>query len=193
MKKIALFIDQANLWGSYKRVGSLIDFKLLLEYLEKTFDGKVIVKNIYFAYPWDWTRDYDVKWIHRFWVFLKKELWFRVVKKELKRIEVRDEKNNIVLDKDWKVIYKEKWNLDVELVMDVMKTQDMFDEMVLFSWDSDFQPLVSYLLFKWKKVYVFSTPWNASSELVHWSSKYFDITKIAWIYRDKLHFKNEKP
>ena len=100
MKKIALFIDQANLWGSYKRVGSLIDFKLLLEYLEKTFDGKVIVKNIYFAYPWDWTRDYDVKWIHRFWVFLKKELWFRVVKKELKRIEVRDEKNNIVLDKD---------------------------------------------------------------------------------------------
>jgi uncharacterized LabA/DUF88 family protein len=190
--KIWLFIDQANLWSAYKKVWKIIDFRKLLIFIEKEFNWKIEFKSIYFAYPKEWTRDYDISWIHKFWTFLKKELWFHIKKKELKQIELRNNDWEIVLWLDWSHIIKEKWNLDIELTMDVMQTYNHFDIMVLFSWDSDFYPLVSFLQFKWKKVYVFSTVNNISSELMHHSNKYYDFCEIDEIWWNKLKHRNEK-
>lgn len=145
----------------------------------------MVFKNTYFAYPEEWTREYDVNWIHKLGTFLKKGLWFHVKKKALKRIEVRDEKGDPVI-KDGKKIYREKWNLDVEIVMDVMQTWHHFDVMVLVSGDSDFEPLCRFLIWKWKKVYVLSTKWNVSSELINGSSKYYDISLIPEIFWNEL-------
>jgi uncharacterized LabA/DUF88 family protein len=182
-KKIWLFIDQANLWSAYKKVWKMIDFKKLVNYIEREFNWKLEFKNIYFAYPKEWTRDYNVKWIHNFGIKLKKELWFQVKKKPLKTI--------IVKDSYWNPVTIEKGNMDIELTMDVMQTWHHFDIMVLFSWDSDFYNLVLFLLFKQKKVYVFSTENNISFELKHHSSKYYDFCDIKEIWGAKLKHRAE--
>jgi uncharacterized LabA/DUF88 family protein len=64
--------------------------------------------------------------------------------------------------------------------------------MILFSGDSDFDCLVSFLLLKGKKVYVFSTENNISNELMHHSSKYYDFCKIDNIWGKKLEYRAEK-
>lgn len=192
-KKIWLFIDQANLWDAYKQIGKMIDFEKLIWYLENEFSWVLIFKAIYFAYPELWTRDYDISGIHKFWTFLKNRLWFHVEKKPLKQIELRDKDGNILYDEFWSKVLKEKWNLDIELTMDVMQNWEDFNIIVLFSWDSDFYPLVKFLQFHWKKVYVFSTKNNISSELKRHSNKYYDFCEIAEIWGCKLKHRNEKP
>lgn len=177
-KKIWLFIDYANLLSSMRNIWKSLDFKKLVKYLENEFWWTLEFKSIYFAYPKVDTRNYDVSWIHKFSCFLNKELWFYTKKKPLKQIELRDIDWNIIIWKDWKILMKEKWNLDIELTMDVMQTWHHFDIMILFSWDSDFQCLTDFLLWKSKKVYVFSTLWNISSELKTHSSKYYDIKNL---------------
>lgn len=178
MKKIWLFIDYANLLSSMRNIWKSIDFKKLIKYLENEFWWNFEFKSIYFAYPKVETRSHDVSWIHKFSYFLNKELWFHIKKKPLKQIEIRDNDGNIILWQDGSPIMKEKWNLDIELTMDVMQTWHHFDIMILFSWDSDFQCLTDFLLWKHKKVYIFSTLWNISSELKTHSSKYYDIKNL---------------
>lgn len=177
-KKIGLFIDYANLLSSMKKNNKFIDFSKLLTFLENEFGWKMEFKSIYFAYPEINTRDYDVSWIHNFARFLNAQLWFHIKKKPLKQIEIRDSKWKIILNGDWSPSVIEKWNLDIELTMDVMQTWHHFDIMVLFSGDSDFQCLTEFLLWKDKEVYVFSTMWNISSELKTHSTKYYDIKNL---------------
>ena len=59
--KIGLFIDYANLWSSYKRIWKKLDFKELIKYIEIEFDGKLLFKSVYFAYPKESTRNYDIE------------------------------------------------------------------------------------------------------------------------------------
>ncbi len=177
-KRIWVFIDYANLLTSMKKIWKFIDFKKLIEFLWDEFKWTLEFKSIYLAYPKVNTRDYDVNWIHKFSCFLNKELWFYIKKKALKQIEIRDIDWNIMFWNNWKPIIKEKWNLDIELTMDVMQTWHHFDIMILFSWDSDFQCLTDFLIWKWKKVYIFSTLWNISSELKTHSTKYYDINNL---------------
>jgi uncharacterized LabA/DUF88 family protein len=185
MKRIWLFIDYANLLNAYRKLDNKVDFKKLVVFIEEKFQWKLEAKNIYFAYPEKWTRNYNVNWIHNFWTFLKKNLWFNIVKKSLKRIELKDFDWNLLLWWDWKPILKEKWNLDIELTMDIMLTWKNFDIIILISWDSDFYPLIKFLLLHWKKVYVFSTKWNISGGLRANSTGYFDICKIKKLWDEK--------
>lgn len=171
----------------------MLDFRELYKFLESEFGWKLDVKYIYFAYPEVGTRDYNVSGIHKFAVFLEKELWFIIVKKPLKLIEVRDSKGKIVLNKEGKPTIVEKWNLDIELSMDVMQTWHTFDDMVLFSWDSDFKCINDFLLRNAKKVYVFSTLWNISSELKRDATKYYDLAELPnKLFISKLQHRSQK-
>ncbi len=180
IKKLGIFVDYANLLDSSRRIGKNLDFRKLIEFLEKDFNSISEFKCIYFAYPEEWTRHewYNYKGVHNFSVFLQKELWFHVKKKPLKIIEQRDRNGKILQDENWENMTVEKWNLDIELTMDVMQTWHHFDSMILFSGDSDFSCLAEFLIWKWKKVYVFSTLWNISTELKTHSSKYYDIKDL---------------
>ena len=193
MKKIALFIDYANLWASYKKLGKMLDFRELHSFLESELRWKLEIKYIYFAYPESGTRDYNVSGIHKFAVFLEKELWFNIVKKPLKLIEVRDSAGKVVLNWSGKPTIVEKWNLDIELSMDVMQTWNNFDKMVLFSWDSDFKCISDFLIKNNKEVFVFSTLWNISSELMKGSSKYYDLVDLPEkIFISKLQHRSQR-
>ena len=90
-------------------------------------------------------------------------------KKELKRIAVIGEQGEA---------FQEKGNMDVEMTIDAIHHSKKFNVAVLFSGDSDFLALVTYLRNKGKKVYVFSSKNNISQELRTGSDGYVDILTV---------------
>ncbi len=106
---------------------------------------------------------------HKFFTFLKKGLGFIVRKKELKRISALTNIGEII---------EEKGNMDVEMVIDIIHYFKKYTTAVLFTGDSDFLALVTYLRNGGKKVYAFSSKNNISQELRTGTDGYFDVLKI---------------
>lgn len=71
-----------------------------------------------------------------------------------------------------------KANFDVEITMDVLDHLNEFDVLILFSGDSDFECLVKRIRDRGKKVFVFSTRYHISKELIYSCNHYFDIRKF---------------
>jgi len=175
---VYVFIDASNLWQAQKSKGKFFDYEKLRNFIKEKFYGKSIEVFYYTAYPADGTRDYDLNGRHRFFTFLKKGLKFIVCKKELKRINIITPEGEIV---------EEKGNMDVEITIDALHHIKKYDVAVLFSGDSDFLALVTYLHAKGKKVYIFSSKNNISEELRTGGDGYFDVLDIeADIWRGEL-------
>jgi len=68
--------------------------------------------------------------------------------------------------------------MDVEIAIDALHHIKKYNIAVLFSGDSDFLALVSYLRARGKKVYIFSSQNNISEELRTGGDGYFDVLKI---------------
>jgi len=71
-----------------------------------------------------------------------------------------------------------KANFDVEITMDVLDHLSEFDVLILFSGDSDFDCLVRRVRDRGKRVFVFSTRYHISRELIYSCNHYFDIRKF---------------
>jgi uncharacterized LabA/DUF88 family protein len=123
----------------------------------------------YTAYPAAGTRNYSLDGRHKFFTFLKKGLGFEVRKKKLKRIAVVDELGEAI---------QEKGNMDVEMTIDAVHHSKKFDTAVLFSGDSDFLALITYLKGDGKRVYIFSSKNNISQELKTGADGYTDLLEI---------------
>ncbi|MDD3808016.1 MAG: NYN domain-containing protein [Candidatus Pacebacteria bacterium] len=122
----------------------------------------------YTAYPKNGTRSYSLDGKHKFYTFLKKNLKFVVKKKELKQIHIMSDVGQAV---------EEKGNMDVEITIDAMHHLEKYNIAIFFSGDSDFLALVTYLRNRGKKVYIFSSKNNISTELRTGADGYFDILK----------------
>ncbi len=170
MGVIYVFIDASNIWEAQKAKGKFFDYDKLKNYILKKFDGSSIELFYYSAYPADGTRDYSLDSRHKFFTFLKKGLKFHVCKKELKRISIISDEGESI---------KEKGDMDVELTIDAIHNLNKYDIAVLFTGDSDFLALVTYLQQKGKKVYVFSSKNNVSKELRSGGNGYFDVLNIG--------------
>lgn len=166
---IYVFIDASNLWEAQKAKGRMFDYEKLRQFIKKCFNGKSLQVFYYTAYPADGTRDYDLDGKHKFLTFLKKGLGFIVRKKELKRISVPTSEGEAI---------EEKGNMDVEITIDALHHMNKYDIAVLFSGDSDFLALVSYLRRGGKEVFIFSSENNISRELRTGGDGYFDVLKI---------------
>jgi uncharacterized LabA/DUF88 family protein len=164
-----VFIDASNLWAVQKAKGQLLDYEKLKKYLKKKFSASTIEIFYYSAYPANGTRDYSLNGRHKFFTFLKKGLKFNVRKKELKRIKIITQEGESI---------EEKGNMDVEITIDALHHIKKYNIAVLFSGDSDFLALVSYLRARGKKVYIFSSQNNISEELRTGGDGYFDVLKI---------------
>lgn len=181
---VHVFIDASNIWNAQQAKGKLFDYKKLVSYLKKQHDASAIKVFYYTAYPKEGTRDYDVSSKHAFYTYLKKGLGFVVRKKSLKQIKISTDEGQGI---------KEKGDMDVELTLDVMHTKDQFDTALLFTGDSDYLALVNYLKNGGKKVYVYSSENNISSELRTGSHGYRDVLKIKDdIWGKTLNFRNQK-
>lgn len=175
--RLCVFIDASNIWAAQKSKGKLLDFKKIKNFLNDKFNPDSIVIYYYSAYPSKGTRDYDLNGKHRFFTYLKKGLGFKVRKKELKRIIIHGENGKTVM---------EKGDMDVEISVDASDCINSYDTMVLFSGDSDFLYLISYLRKRGKKVYIFSSKNNISNELRTAGDGYCDILEIENIWRKEI-------
>lgn len=181
---IYVFIDASNLWQVQKVKGKMFDFEKMRNFIKDKFKGAEIKIFYYTAYPADGTRSYSTDGRHKFYTFLKKGLGFVVRKKELKRISVITDEGQAI---------EEKGNMDVEMTIDVIHYMKKYGTAVLFTGDSDFLALVTYLKNGGKKVYIFSSENNASRELKTGGDGYFDVLKIKEdIWGKELKHRSEK-
>ncbi|QQR52084.1 NYN domain-containing protein [bacterium] len=182
--KVFVFIDASNLWQALKVKGRFLDYAKLTLYLRNQFSADGVQVYYYTAYPAEGTRDYSLDSKHKFYTYLKKALGFVVRKKELKRITVTTAEG---------VAIQEKGNMDVEMAIDAVSTISQYDIAVLFTGDSDFLALVKYIRSRGKKVYIFSSPNNVSTELRTGTDGYFDVAKIDGdIWRQEIKHRDQK-
>lgn len=176
---IYAFVDASNLWEAQKAKGRLFDYEKLRRFIKEKFCGSEIKIFYYTAYPAEGTREYSLDGRHKFYTFLKKGLGFIVRKKELKRISIITENGEGI---------EEKGNMDVEITIDALHNINKYNIAVLFSGDSDFLALVTYLKRAGKKVYIFSSKNNISEELRTGGDGYFDVLNIKEnIWGRELH------
>lgn len=164
--RIFVFIDASNVWQAQKTKGRLFDYAKLKAVLKKRFEAPSIEMFYYTAYPKEGTREYSLDGKHKFFTYLKKGLGMTVRKKELKRISVQTAGGQS---------FEEKGNMDVEMTTDIIHHMKKYDTAVLFSGDSDFLALVTYIRNGGKKAFVFSSHNNISQELRTGADGYFDV------------------
>lgn len=182
--RMAVFIDASNVWQAQKVKGCMFDLEKLKKYLSKIYNVNSSYYYYYTAYPANGTRSYDTDSKHKFFTYLKKGLGFVVRKKELKRIITGTEAGNVV---------QEKGNMDVEMTIDAIHYKERFDVAIFFTGDSDFLALITYLRNAGKKVYVYSSRNNVSSELRTGADGYVDILTISEdIWGSSLRFRAQK-
>jgi len=182
---VYVFIDASNLWEAQKAKGKLLDFEKLTEYLKSRYKAMEIKVHYYTAYPAAGTRSYDTSSKHGFYTYLKKGLGFVVRKKELKRIPSAESTHADGLI--------EKGNMDVEMTIDAVHTCNKYTTAILFTGDSDFLGLVRYLRARTKKVYIFSSQNNISSELRTGADGYTDILNITEdIWGNNVNYRNQR-
>lgn len=169
LKRVYVFIDASNIWQAQKAKGKMFDYEKLKTFLKKEFKATSIKIFYYTAYPAEGTRDYNLSEKHKFFTYLKKGLEFIVRKKELKRIIIHNDEGDSI---------QEKGNMDVEMTIDIIHNVNNYETAILFTGDSDFLAVVSYLRNLNKEVYIFSSKNNISQELLTGGDGYFDVLNI---------------
>ena len=184
MKRVYVFIDASNLWQVQKVKRRFLDLKKLKEFLAEKYSAPEIEMYYYAAFPKDGTRDYSIDNKHKFFTYLKKALDYKVRKKPLKQIRVITELGEA---------FEEKGNMDVEIAIDAVNFVKRYDIAILFSGDSDFLALVNFVRSRGKKVYVYSTRNDISTELRTGADGYIDIMELENdIWRSELKYRKQK-
>ena len=153
-KNVAVFVDVANIFYAAKAAGVDIDYVTLLK---SATAGRDFVRA--YAYT---GLDPDNENQRNFHQFLARHS-YKVVSKDIRKYG------------DGKV----KANLDIELVVDMMKTARNLDVAVIVSGDGDFAPAIRAVQEMGVRVEVISFRGNTSSDLIEAADLFTDITHIA--------------
>ncbi|MGZ3587867.1 MAG: LabA-like NYN domain-containing protein [Candidatus Limnocylindrales bacterium] len=153
-KNVAVFVDVANIFYAAKAAGVDIDYVTLLK---TSTAGRDFVRA--YAYT---GLDPDNENQRQFHQFLARHD-YKVVSKDIRKYG------------DGKV----KANLDIELVVDLMKTARNLDIAVVVSGDGDFAPAIRAVQEMGVRVEVVSFRGNTSSDLIEVADLFTDITQIA--------------
>ncbi|MGC8972252.1 MAG: NYN domain-containing protein [bacterium] len=165
MGRRALFIDGNNLYFVQRKLKWNIDFEKLLNY----FKGNENFYNAFYYSGYD-TNDQNQE------NFLKALtlIGYTVRKKPLKTISSVDNEE------------KQKSNMDVEMTLDLILTANHYDEVYLFSGDSDFESVIEYLRMMGKEIVVVSTLGHIAIELRNAADRYVDLADLRQ-YLEKSH------
>ena len=153
-KNVAVFVDVANIFYAAKAAGVDIDYVLLLK---SATAGRDLVRA--YAYT---GLDPENENQRNFHAFLARNN-YKVVSKDIRKYG------------DGKV----KANLDIELVVDMMKTSRNLDVAVVVSGDGDFAPAIRAVQEMGVRVEVISFRGNTSSDLIEVADKFTDIVQLA--------------
>lgn len=153
-KNVAIFVDVANIFYAAKAAGVDIDYVTLLK---SAIAGRDFVRA--YAYT---GLDPDNENQRNFHAFLARHN-YKVVSKDIRKYG------------DGKV----KANLDIELVVDMMKTARNLDVAIVVSGDGDFAPAIRAVQEMGVRCEVISFRGNTSSDLIEVADLFTDITQIA--------------
>ena len=153
-KNVAVFVDVANIFYAAKAAGVDIDYVTLLK---SATAGRDFVRA--YAYT---GLDPDNENQRNFHSFLARNN-YKVVSKDIRKYG------------DGKV----KANLDIELVVDLMKTARNLDVAIVVSGDGDFAPAIRAVQEMGVRVEVISFRGNTSSDLIEVADIFTDITQLA--------------
>jgi uncharacterized LabA/DUF88 family protein len=153
-KNVAVFVDVANIFYAAKAAGVDIDYVTLLKAASA---GRDLVRA--YAYT---GLDPDNENQRNFHDFLRRSN-YKVVSKDIRKYG------------DGKV----KANLDIELVVDMMKTARNLDIAIVVSGDGDFAPAIRAVQEQGVRVEVISFRGNTSSDLMEVADQFTDITQLA--------------
>lgn len=159
MLRVALFIDEANIFFSQKTLKWEVDFKKVYDYFEENF---ALYNAFFYATEPQESEEEKRKQYQEFSL-----MGFTLRLKKLK--EIRDFSGKVVA---------KKANLDIEMAVDMFSTQSNYDIAVLFTGDSDFVSAVERLRGNGKQIFVFSTKGHSSLELVNSADKFIDLQKM---------------
>jgi len=158
-KNVAVFVDVANIFYAAKAAGADIDYVTLLK-------AAVAGRDFVRAYAYTGL-DPENENQRNFHSFLARNN-YKVVSKDIRKYG------------DGKV----KANLDIELVVDMMKTARNLDVAVVVSGDGDFAPAIRAVQEMGVRVEVISFRGNTSSDLIEVADVFTDITHVARVDRD---------
>jgi uncharacterized LabA/DUF88 family protein len=153
-KNVAVFVDVANIFYAAKAAGVDIDYVTLLKTASA---GRDLVRA--YAYT---GLDPENENQRNFHDFLRRH-GYKVVSKDIRKYG------------DGKV----KANLDIELVVDMMKTARNLDIAIVISGDGDFAPAIRAVQEMGVRVEVISFRGNTSSDLIEVADQFTEITQIA--------------
>jgi uncharacterized LabA/DUF88 family protein len=161
--KLALFIDGANLHATAKTLGFEIDYKRLL----KEFQGRgTLVRAYYYTAV---IEDQEFSSIRPLIDWLDYN-GFTVVTKATKEFFDANGRRKV------------KGSMDIELAVDAMQLARHVDEIVLFSGDGDFRPLVEAVQRHGVRVTVVSTissqPPMIADELRRQTDTFIDVVEL---------------
>jgi uncharacterized LabA/DUF88 family protein len=168
--RLALFIDGANLYSTAKTLGFDIDYKRLLREFQTR--GELVRAFYYTAI----VEDQEFSSIRPLVDWLDYN-GFTVVTKATKEFVDSTGRRKV------------KGNMDIELAVDAMELAEHLDEMVLFSGDGDFRPLVEAVQRRGVRVTVVSSiashPPMIADELRRQADVFVDLVTLqAKVGRD---------
>jgi uncharacterized LabA/DUF88 family protein len=152
-RKTAVFVDGANMYFVQNKIGWQIGWKKLIKYLSREYN--IVVVRYYSGLKKD-----DAK-MQKYLNNLD-QLGFSVITKPLKKISIGSAENIGRKDAD-RFIYKA--NFDVEIAVDMILMKDVYEELLLFSGDSDFEYVLKQCQQNGKRVTVCGVKRGMSTEL----------------------------
>ncbi len=146
MEKVSLFVDGSNMFYSQRELGWHFEYNKILQYFIK---GKELINAFYYTgYDGDFGSDRD-----DFFKALMR-MGFTVRIKKIKSMWDKKAGKEVV-----------KSNLDIEIVIDMFNTINLYDTAILFSGDGDFERAVELLRSRGKKVVVVAVDSMTALEL----------------------------
>ena len=157
-KNVAVFVDVANIFYAAKAAGVDIDYVTLLK---ASTAGRDFVRA--YAYT---GLDPENENQRQFHAFLTRS-GYKVVSKDIRKYG------------DGRI----KANLDIELVVDMMRMAQHIDIAVVVSGDGDFAPAIRAVQQQGVRVEVVSFRGNTSSDLIDVADVFTDISQLARVER----------
>jgi uncharacterized LabA/DUF88 family protein len=153
-KNVAVFVDVANIFYAAKAAGVDIDYVTLLK---SAIAGRDFVRA--YAYTGLDPENENQRQFHQFLA----RSGYKVVSKDIRKYG------------DGKI----KANLDIELVVDLLRTAQNLDIAVVVSGDGDFAPAIRAVQQMGVRVEVISFRGNTSSDLIDVADVFTDIAQVA--------------
>jgi uncharacterized LabA/DUF88 family protein len=159
MERIAIFVDGANLFYAQRKLGWHLDFRKLYDFL--TADHEVY--NAFYYTSVTTPPDPGTE------SFLRAltAMGYTVRRKPIK--EFTDQETGNVI---------RKANLDIEIVIDMFNTVDLYDVAVLASGDGDFERAAELLRTKGKRIVGLGAQAMAAYDLVNATDRYIFLEDI---------------